>query len=59
MLVSRYYTLHKTRGIHLLLWINPAYTLWKITIISSEPFFIANALKSSVTDDKHHVALLN
>lgn len=30
-------------------------TLWEIAIVSGEQFFITNALKFSLTDDKLHV----
>lgn len=37
---------------------NLSYTLWEITIVSGEQFFISNALKSSVADDKNPSVLL-
>lgn len=32
---------------------NLSHTLWEITIVRDEQFFISNALKFSVTDDKN------
>lgn len=34
-------------------------TLWEITIVSGEQFFITNALKFTLTDDKLHVPSWN